>query len=103
MTISEYQKWAKTTAVYEHDYYPFASLMIESSEFADLFAKPMLRGDDKTISVDEIKSEAGDVLWNLVNCLSDLGVDIQDVLEYNHSKIEDRKRRGVIKGDGGVR
>ena len=103
MNVDEYQLWAKSTAVYEHDFYPMASLMIEAAEFADLFAKPQLRGDDKTVPVREIISEAGDIMWNLANALHDMGITLSEVMEYNRDKIESRKQRGVIMGDGGDR
>jgi len=103
MNFDEYQIAASKTAQYKDNFYPIASLMVESSELADLFIKPMLRGDDKQISKDQIISEAGDVLWNLAMLLKDQGVDLSTVAEYNLSKLHSRAERGVIKGSGGNR
>jgi NTP pyrophosphatase (non-canonical NTP hydrolase) len=103
MDFDEYQKQAAETAIYENNFYPIASLMVESAELSDLFIKPMLRGDDKKIDVNELMSEAGDVLWNLAMLLNDNGVDLSAVACYNLQKLKSRQERGVIKGSGGNR
>lgn len=103
MTFDGYQKEAAKTAMYEHSFYPFGSLMIEAAEFADLVAKQQLRGDNKGVFHDEMIAEAGDVLWNLSECLSQYGISLQVVADYNIEKLTDRAKRGVIKGDGGSR
>ena len=58
MTFDEYQTRASVTALYEDNFYPIASLMVESAELSDLFIKPRLRGDDKQIDRHDIVSEA---------------------------------------------
>jgi len=103
MNFDEYQQAAAKTAQYKNNFYPIASLMVESAELADLFIKPKLRGDDKTIERNQIISEAGDVLWNLAMLLKDEGVDLSEVAVYNLSKLQSRSDRGVIKGSGGNR
>jgi len=69
----------------------------------DLFVKPILRGDDKEINMDELISEAGDVLWNLSCLLEDNGITLQEVASKNIAKLASRMERGVIQGDGGDR
>ena len=103
LTFNGYQTEAAKTAMYKHDFYPFASLMIEAAEFADLVAKQQLRGDDRGVFHEKLVAEAGDVLWNLAECLSQYGITMQNVAEYNIFKLKDRAERGVIKGDGGER
>lgn len=103
MNFNEYQAVAESFADYEQHFYPMASLMIEAAELADLFAKPMLRGDEKQISRDEIVSEAGDVLWNLAVLLKRNGVPLAEVAEYNIEKLTGRLQRGTIRGSGGNR
>lgn len=101
MTFNEYQEEAKKTAQYIHGFYPFASLMIEAAELSDIIAKPLLRGDAaKDGLINLIKSEAGDVLWNLSQILSDSGVTLQDVADYNIQKLRRRAEAGTIKGSG---
>ena len=103
MLLKQYQTQAKQFAMYSNDMYPIASLMVESAELADLFIKPKLRGDIKPIDRKEVISEAGDVLWNLANLLSDQGIDLDEVAKYNIEKLASRMARGVVKGDGGDR
>lgn len=103
MTLNEYQIKASTFAIYQEKFYPLASLMVESAELSDLFVKPWLRGDDKPIDRDKVISEAGDVLWNLAAVLSECGLSLDIVARTNLMKLEDRKERGVIMGDGGDR
>lgn len=103
MGFDEYQARAAVTALYKDKFYPIASLMVESAELSDLFIKPMLRGDNRTVERQDVISEAGDVLWNLAMILKDSGVDLSEVAEYNLSKLQSRADRGVIQGSGGNR
>lgn len=105
MTLDEYDEWVTDVAVYEQSFYPFASLMVEAAEFSDLVVKPWLRGD-KVNEMDLLPkalSEAGDVLWNLSAACGELGISLQEVLDYNVNKINSRRERGVLKGSGGDR
>ena len=53
----------------------------------------------KTLS-EAIKKEAGDVLWQLSQCLREYGMSMQEVAEMNLKKLEDRQQRGVLRGFG---
>ena len=103
MNFNEYQAVAESFANYEHVFYPHASLMIEAAELADLFAKPILRGDQKQIKREDIISEAGDVLWNLAVLLKRSNITLSEAAEYNIEKLTGRLNRGKIRGDGGNR
>lgn len=103
MTFNEYQLLAESTAIFKHEYYPYAALMIEAAELADLTCKPVLRGDNKGVDLESIKKEAGDVLWNLAVVLKRCNIKLEDVAIANIDKLADRQKRGVIKGDGDTR
>jgi NTP pyrophosphatase (non-canonical NTP hydrolase) len=103
MYFNEYQLAAHETAIYQDKMYPIASLIVESAELADLFIKPYLRGDDKKIEREEIISEAGDVLWNLACVLKDHDITLDEVAQFNLTKLKSRQARGVIQGNGGKR
>lgn len=103
MNFNEYQTVAESYAIFEERMYPIVSLMVESAELADLFVKPLLRGDAIDISRDEIVSEAGDVLWNLAVLLKRENIPLEDVARQNISKLQSRVQRGVIQGNGGNR
>ena len=102
-TFKEYQEEANRTAVYEHSYYPFASLMVEAAEFADIVTKWELRGDKQGPFRDDLIAEAGDVLWNLAECLTQYNITMEEVAAYNIEKLRSRSIRGVLKGNGGDR
>jgi len=48
----------------------------------------------------KIEKELGDVLWYLSNIASDLGLSLSQIAKTNLDKLEDRKERDVIKGEG---
>ena len=98
--MNEYQLAAYETAIYDDPMYPIASLMVEAGELADLFIKPWLRGDYTEIDRDEVISEAGDVLWNLAALLKDQDITLDEVAQYNMSKLKRRAENGTIQGSG---
>ena len=104
MKLDDYQSKAVETAIFKNEFYPVASLMVEAAELADLFVKPMLRGDSTSDGFRaKVVSEAGDVLWNLAVLLRQNGINLSEVAEVNLKKLEDRKLRGVLLGSGGNR
>ena len=104
MNMNEYQKRTDRTVVYEKQSYIIAQtytalgLCNESGDYAGKIKK-WLRGD-KPISKEDLVSELGDILWYVAQCASNLGVDLEDVALKNLAKLEDRKQRDVLKGDG---
>ena len=79
-SLDEYQLKAETFVVFNHPYYPAASLMIETAEFIDLFTKPLLRGDDRPSNFQEKAiSEAGDILWNLAVLLKRNNIHLSEI------------------------
>lgn len=109
MNFAEYQKQASKFAVYESQYYPFFGIAEEVGEFVGLSAK-LERGDDinkRFGSVAGLREafmkEAGDILWQLSQCLKEMNISLQEVAELNLKKLEDRQQRGVLKGAGSDR
>ena len=103
MEFNEYQKLARSTAVYPEEYkvvYPALGLCGEAGEVADKIKKT-IRGDS---SLDEvtgnIADELGDVLWYLAILADDLGVELEDVAKWNVDKLQRRMKSNKIKGDG---
>ena len=106
MNFSAYQEQAKEFALYLDESYPFLGLAEEVGEFLSVPAK-MLRGDDitKRFATEEearlhVLKEAGDVLWMLSACLNELDLSLQDAAELNIKKLQDRKARNVLQGNG---
>lgn len=100
MKLDEYQLQAESFAIFTKRMYPVVSLMVESAELADLFVKPVLRGDDVPVSRDRLVSEAGDVLWNLAVLLKRENIHLEEVAEANLNKLSRRKTNGTIQGSG---
>ena len=103
MNFNEYQKLARSTAVYPEEYkvvYPALGLCGEAGEVADKIKKTV-RGDTPLDEVTgNIAMELGDVLWYVATLADDLGVELEDVAKWNVDKLQRRMRSNKIKGDG---
>lgn len=120
MTLDEYQQKAMTTCMpsSENFSYMFLNLVGEVGEFASKVAKHIRKGhylimdsniangnniDDLSepqVALDELKKEAGDVLWQLSGLCSIMNWRLEDVAKLNLDKLASRKARDVIDGDG---
>ena len=110
MSFNEYQAFAKTTWTQTDD--DTIALAIcglgaagEAGEVADKIKKiihyhqGVMQEGDKEALVKEI----GDVLWYLANLCSWLNVNFGDVAEANRTKLLDRQKRDVLRGEGDER
>jgi NTP pyrophosphatase (non-canonical NTP hydrolase) len=107
MTLNEYQKAAKLTAIYPNngfEGYTYCALKLngEAGEVAELVGKTM-RGDYGMLPAEKLKKELGDVLWYVANLAHDLGFNLSDVAQANLNKLRSRAERGVLKGSGSDR
>lgn len=100
--IEEYQKRALATAVYKDNAYPYLGLCGEAGEVADKYKK-ILRDKDGVMSGDDAEAiayELGDVAWYINAIARDIGYTLPGILSMNIHKLESRKERGVIGGNG---
>jgi NTP pyrophosphatase (non-canonical NTP hydrolase) len=105
MQINDYQQWTLTTSVYpgagEHNLpegiYLTLGLASESGEVAGKLKK-FLRGDKP--DPEGFLSELGDVLWYLARLCDNIGITVEELADYNYKKLEERKAKNIIKGDG---
>lgn len=63
----------------------------------------LIAGECLTTLDEELKAEAGDILWQLSGLCSVMGWSLEDVAKANLAKLADRKNRGVIIGNGDKR
>tara|TARA_R100000152_G_C6781143_1_gene215039 strand:+ start:244 stop:570 length:327 start_codon:yes stop_codon:yes gene_type:complete len=105
MQMNIYQALVRNTAIYPREHsiiYPALGLAGESGEVCEKIKK-YLRGD-YTLSdeekIEELEKEIGDVLWYLANLASDLHLSLEDIANMNIEKLQDRKNRNVLKGEG---
>jgi NTP pyrophosphatase (non-canonical NTP hydrolase) len=105
MDMNEYQTRAHVFAEYEFNLYPEYGLVEEVGELFSLRAR-RLRGDldYKEVNGDEfraqVKKELGDILWNLSELCGRYKTTLDEVAIANLEKLESRKERGVLKGEG---
>lgn len=106
--LNQYQARAAETAVYPPEHaiiYTALGLAGEAGEVANK-AKKILRDDNGVATLERVVAladELGDVLWYVANLANDLGFNLSEIAEANLEKLEDRKKRGVIKGQGDKR
>jgi NTP pyrophosphatase (non-canonical NTP hydrolase) len=104
MNFNEYQEMAKSTAIYDKQHkilYPALGLAGEAGEVANKVKKLIRDGYEKNKDYrKEVASEIGDVLWYCAVLASDIGCDLETIVNNNIVKLKDRMDRGVIGGNG---
>lgn len=116
MTLNEYQVKAMSTCLpsCENFSYMFLNLVGEVGEFAGKIAKHIRKehysvvGDviargkyvedikDKLAAWNDLKSECGDILWQLAGLCEMMGWRLEDVAQQNIDKLAARKEQGTI-------
>lgn len=117
MELNDYQKRAMKTCMpsCHNGSYMLLNLVGEVGEFAGKIAKGIRKKDisigvvygnimtfshNKDAQFEELKKEAGDILWQLSGLCYVLGWNLEDIAQMNLDKLASRKERGVIDGDG---
>ena len=106
MEFNEYQKQARTTAIYagfgKNFIYPTLGLVGEAGEVAEKIKK-IIRDGDGVIDDEkraELEKELGDVLWYIANLGVELGLEMDSIAQKNLAKLKSRQERGVLHGSG---
>lgn len=105
MTLDEYQNHALETAIYPKQYkiiYPALGITGEAGECSDK-VKKVIRDNNGEFIDDrkrEIAKEIGDVLWYCAALAHDIGYTLNEVGEMNVEKLNSRKERNKINGNG---
>jgi len=108
MDFNSYQRIAKTTAIYPATHkilYPALGLAGEAGEVANK-VKKLVRDGTSSLPKEwkeQIGSEIGDVLWYCAVLADDLGISLGKIASENETKLQDRKKRGMISGSGDSR
>jgi len=110
MGVNEYQRLAEVTVVYPNRLkviYPTIGLCGETGEVAEK-VKKWLRDDGGVSEMSAerkelLKKELGDVMWYLAVLAKDLGLSLDEIARHNIEKLNDRKNRGMVHGEGDVR
>jgi len=82
---------------------PYLSLGLssEAGEVAGKYKK-VIRGD-KALDAAAMADEVADCLWYIDRLAVHLGYSLEELMQMNMDKLNSRKERGVIKGDGDER
>lgn len=104
MNFDEYQKRAKTTAIYPdvgfNIVYPTLGLNGEAGEIAEK-VKKYIRDGGHFLSLSELLlPEIGDALWYIAALCSELDISMNDVAENNLAKLQSRVDRNKLHGSG---
>ena len=126
LTLNEYQKRAMSTCMpsCNNVSYMLLNLIGEMGEFASKVAKAVRKEQLKIgwwedgeeadennliptgsfyewdLIKDELKKEAGDILWQLSGLCKVMGWDLEHVAQVNLDKLAARKAAGTIDGNG---
>ncbi len=107
MTFDEYQKLAITTALPHKPPLMDKTIWVmgiagEAGELTDKWKKIVAYQDGKLGENDlkELSKEVGDILWYIALFTQRLGLSLDEVAQQNIKKLSDRKKRGVIRGQG---
>lgn len=109
MQFGDYQRQAKTTAVYQEGCsgslarhcYVAMGLAGEAGEYNNQMKK-VIRDDGTEITPERkriMRDELGDVLWYVAMACEEHGISMDVVAQANLDKLADRAERGAIRGD----
>lgn len=101
----------------ENDAYMLLNLVAEVGEFAGKMAKHIRKGEAVMVNnelffskrigtaqgfyyLEELKKEAGDIMWQIAGLCYTMGWELEEVCQANLDKLASRKERGVIDGEG---
>lgn len=107
MITTEYEARIANLDIYPHhdasgfsaDWYYALGITGEAGEVADKIKKLHRDGPAKVQPFD-IALELGDVLWYLTRLANLKGFTLDQIMNLNVAKLEDRQRRGTQKGSG---
>jgi NTP pyrophosphatase (non-canonical NTP hydrolase) len=110
MTFDEYQKQALTTAYTDPKYQDTlmektiwamgvageAGEVLEKWKKVVAYKEGVMSEEEKL----EFGKELADVVWYIAVMADSLGLTFEEIMQTNVKKLQDRKKRGVIKGKG---
>lgn len=75
----------------------------EAGEVAELIFKSFRNGSFEPEILQKLFKELGDVQWYIARLAAIFGWSLEDVMQANLDKLQDRKNRGVLHGYGDER
>lgn len=99
MDINGYQEWTRDFDQERNDWCLTLGLVGEAGEFAEKIKKKY-RTTPLLPEPRELAKELGDVLWYLARLADLYGFTMTQVMALNVDKLESRRKRGVLQGEG---
>lgn len=102
MELEEYKKKAiqrlnKSIAFdkKENMYYACMGLIEETGEIVAELRKPLFKGNfhEKTLDIEEIKSELGDLMWYIALICKNTNIDMNQLLEHKESDCKNKREK----------
>ncbi len=109
--MNEFQKWTESIALYPSNNsatngskLAFSALGL-ASEAGEVIEKVKKVWRDRNLEFDvediyKIARELGDVLFGVACVASNLGFKLSEIADESYAKMESRKGRGVLRGEG---
>jgi len=107
MDIEEYQSEASETAIFPNELPDFIEVGQvytvlgqggESGEIQEKLKKAIREDEEEYI--EDMRAEVGDSIWYLSQVCEEFGWELEEVAEENIEKLQDRKERGELTGEG---
>lgn len=97
MKRSEYEAYVKMRCKgYIDPNYCVIAINEEAGEIAGWYKKAILRGNPTgQLTEDDLKGEMGDVLFYLTVLAQHMDWTLDDIMEYNKEKLDDRVAKGM--------
>ena len=104
MTLNEFQNSAELVMEPYFDSVDHCAIVL-GEEAGEVLGKVKKWGRDTEFSPDaklfqDIQAELGDVLWCVARMATQCGWTLEEVARQNCRKMTDRKKRGVLHGEG---
>jgi NTP pyrophosphatase (non-canonical NTP hydrolase) len=99
--FSEYQVKSKEFMLRSanNSEYLFSGLAGEVGEVCSVYAKA-IRDNEGGVVTTSLGKELGDVLWFVSQIATYYGMSLDDIAHYNLDKLEMRKYKGTLQGNG---
>lgn len=105
MNINDYQNYVAEGASEKYDDLNFAALAMvgEVGEVCDIIKKKYIYTDSPVDLQNRIKDEMGDVLWQFVALANAARLNVEDIINFNVEKLNQRHGGATLDLTGGKR